>query len=194
MISAAKKLTLALVAGLTLSVVPAQEARAFAPVDAFCKLTTCQKVSVIAAIILTPYLMNFLTRKPLTAPRFDKEKLLHGSISEKVKHLHYFFSDIVLGWPRKDGKIKIVEDSEPGKYRQDINLGQDPAGLLGHSMDQAETAVKALGIPAKFLNSILLVGTSILAITALGKEKAAKPNIITLSDDTIAKFAAVLKS
>lgn len=159
MLSATKKLGLGLVAGLLLSTVPAQEAQAFAPVEYFKKLTKSQKALVIGALVMTPYLVNFFGRKPLTAPRFDSQKLLHGSVAEKIAQCHYFFVDKVLGWPRKEGKVKVAEDKDKGKgsYKLDVNVGQEPAGALGLTADYIDSSAKALGLPKKILGNIAII-------------------------------------
>ena len=162
MFSATKKLTLGLVAGFLLSTVPAQEAQAFAPIAEFKSLTPGQQATLVVAAVLTPYLMNFLCRKPLTTPRFDKEILLHGSVTEKAKQLHYFFVDVILGWPRKENKPKTLPDDEPGKFRVEYVLGQEPSGLVGNGLDQLDTAAKALAIPAKTVGTIALIGSAFM--------------------------------
>jgi hypothetical protein len=194
MVSATRsKLGLGLVAAVLLSTVPAPQAQAFCPVAAFKALTPCQKATLVAAVILTPYFMNFLTRKPLKAPRFDQEKLLHGTIAEKIQHAHYFFADNIIGWPRKDNKSKVVEDeNEPGKYRLDFTIGQEPAGLVGHTLDKIDTAAKALALPAKTLGTIALIGGSFMWLMGL-KEKASKVTTISLSNDTVMALAGALK-
>lgn len=150
-----KKLGLGLIAGLLLSSIPAQEAQAFAPIEAFKALTPGQKAAVIAAIAITPYLVNFFGRKPLTTPRFDKEILLNGSVVEKAKQLHYFFVDVVLGWPRKDNKV-VVADKD-GKPALDVKFGQEPGGALGLGYDYLESTAKALDLPRKALTSVAAI-------------------------------------
>lgn len=155
MLSATKKLGLGLIAGLLLSTVPAQEAQAFSPVDEFKSLSVSSKIAVVTAIVMVPYLVNFFGRKPLTAPRFDSNKLLHGSLTEKAQHAHYFFLDKVLGWPHKDNKI-VVADKD-GKPALDVKMGHEAAGALGLSFDYLENSAKAIDLPKKILTSVVAI-------------------------------------
>ncbi len=174
--TATKKLELGLVAALLFSTVPAQKAQAFAPIEKFNQLTTSQKALVIGALVMTPYLVNFFGRKPLTAPRFDSQKLLHGSVAEKCAQCHYFFVDKVLGWPRKEGKIKVAEDKNAGdekdgkkaeaKYKLEVSIGQEPAGALGLTADYIDNAAKALGLPKKILGGVAAI---IAGVQYIGK-------------------------
>jgi hypothetical protein len=152
-----KKLGLGLVAGFLLSTIPTQHVQAASPLEYFKELTLTQKTLLITAICATPYFVYFFTRRPLTAPRFDFQKLVNGPISEKINQINYFIADIIFGWPRKDNKVKVVADesSDAGKkgYKLDVTIGQEPAGFLGVTTDCLESAAKSIGLPKKVLAS-----------------------------------------
>ncbi|MCK5632494.1 hypothetical protein KAH94_01995 [bacterium] len=77
--------------------------------------------------VTIPYFMNYFTRKPLKEKRFDAKKLMS---KEFFKHLNYFISDYVFGWPYKDAKIKMVTDTY-GKKNLQVRNEQGPGGFIG---------------------------------------------------------------
>lgn len=137
---------LGLVAALFLSAISMQQAQAGAPIDYFTSLPTRHRALLVAGIAVTPYLINFFARKPLTNNRFEPNRLFHGTLKEKIMHLHYFISDIVFGWPYKDGDI-IFEKNDDGESDLTVQAEQLSAGLLGNSIDYFEEIIEALTLP-----------------------------------------------
>jgi len=93
--------------------------------------TLSQRATLSLGLLTVPYLVNYFTRKPLKEARFDVNKLLYGSLKEKIAQLHYYLSDNILGWPYKDKK-QVTKMDDNGRYYTVIQDEQLPSGYLGN--------------------------------------------------------------
>jgi len=165
--SSKKVFGLGLVLAALVSTLPVSETRAIT-------MDNAKYYSIAGSCVAGIWLLNnFWMRKPAKEPRFDVEKLKHGSVKEKAKHAWYFFYDKLIGWPYKSKKVNCIE--EDGKTKLEIENEQLPGGVLGNF--QGHVLVGANGTVWWVLKSAVTLGVIALVIDTAAKGKL--PEFIT---------------